>query len=82
MANGHGFAMPCVIWLDDVERQRLTEIAERSGACTERVGGRLLGKALLLAMATDGIAPPEPKVELTRAGKPGKQRLVPRSRKQ
>ncbi|MEX3968634.1 hypothetical protein AB4Y42_41945 [Paraburkholderia sp. EG286B] len=73
MANS--FAKPCVVWLSDSERQRLAEIAERSGACTERVGARLL------YAASDVIGQQESKATVTRTGKVGRQYVTPRSRK-
>ncbi|MEX4005168.1 hypothetical protein AB4Y38_40760 [Paraburkholderia sp. EG285A] len=79
MANS--FAKPCVVWLSDSERQRLAEIAERSGACTERVGARLLSRALLLYAASDVIGQQESKATVTRTGKVGRQYVTPRSRK-
>jgi hypothetical protein len=76
-----GFSLPTVVWLDDADRARLMEIAQRADAPTERVGGRLLSKALLLHTAGE-FRLQEPKAVITRAGKAGRQYIAPRSRKQ
>ncbi|SMG13995.1 hypothetical protein [Paraburkholderia susongensis] len=76
------FCPSTVVWLADTDRERLAEIALRFDAPSGRVGGRMLAKALLTYTPGEFEQQPKPKVELNRAGKPAKQRLVPRSNKQ
>ena len=79
MANS--FARPVVVWLSDTDRERLAEIAQRVDAPTERLGGRLLSNALLLYTAGEVVEHHERKMT-RRDGRPGRQNISPRSRKQ
>ncbi|MBC8725506.1 hypothetical protein F6X37_29230 [Paraburkholderia sp. 31.1] len=75
------FGLLIVVWLSDVDRERLTEIAGRADAPTERLGARLLSKALLLYTGGETIERQEPRASVTREGMPGRRYCAPRSSK-
>ncbi|MEX3949273.1 hypothetical protein AB4Y40_16190 [Paraburkholderia sp. EG287B] len=39
-------SIPTIIWLSDVDRRRLQELATSCNASLERIGGQVLGKGL------------------------------------
>jgi hypothetical protein len=77
MANS--FAKPTVVWLDDADRAKLMEIAQRIEAPSERVGGRMLAKALRDLSLGEVEPPREPTKTTTRAGKRGVRYCLPRA---
>jgi hypothetical protein len=73
-----GFGVPTIVWLDANDRAKLLELAQHADAPAERVGGRMLARALLTHTPGD-LDQQAPKATTNRAGKKASKYCIPRS---